>query len=103
MVTLDDVKSYLRIDGNDADDLLATLLRVAKAKTRQTIDDFDSKYQASDGRDFCKMADLCAVATVAELYEKRVGDGSQLQNYNYIVENMLEILQFYAGDDVENG
>lgn len=103
MVTLDDVKSYLRLDIDDDDNLLMSLIPVATAHIRAVVDGFDANYQVSDGRDYCKIADLCIIATVAEIYTKRIGDSSQSQNYSFIIQNMIEILQFYVGDDIKNG
>ena len=103
MVTLEGIKSYLRIDDNDSDDLLLTLCVAAKSQIRSSVDDFDVKYknsEAADSPDFMNLADFCVVAETAELYDKRVG-GDQAENFNFIVRNMLEILQYYSGADIE--
>lgn len=102
MVTLESIKSYLRIDDNDSDDLLLTLCTAAKSQIRSSIDDFDAKYnnsECSDTPDFVNLADFCIIAETAELYDKRVG-GDQAENFSFIVRNMLEILQYYSGADV---
>lgn len=103
MVTLESIKSYLRIDDDDNDDLLLTLCVAAKSQIRSAIDDFDTKYknsECSDTSDFVNLADFCIIAETAELYDKRVG-GDQAENFSFIVRNMLEILQYYSGSDVE--
>ena len=103
MVTLESIKSYLRIDDNDSDDLLLTLCTAAKSQIRSAIDDFDTKYEnseCSDTPDFMNLADFCTIAETAELYDKRVG-GDQAENFNFIVRNMLEILQYYSGSEIE--
>lgn len=103
MVTLEGIKSYLRIDDNDSNDLLLTLRVAAKSQIRSSVDDFDVKYknsEAADSPDFMNLADFCIIAETAELYDKRVG-GDQAENFSFIVRNMLEILQYYSGADIE--
>ena len=104
MVTLTDIKSYLRIDDNDNDDLLILLKVSAMAHLRESIDNFDEKYNNSSNSkspNFVKISDFCAIVMTAELYDKRVG-ATQSENYNFIVRNMLELLQYYSGKDIES-
>lgn len=106
MLTLTDIKAYLRIDDTDNDDLLMVLKSAAQAQMRNAITDFDTKYQNSSNSqkpDFVKIADLCTTVIIANLYDKRIGDGSQGDNYNYIIQNMLNILEYYANDDIKAG
>lgn len=106
MLTLTDIKTYLRIDDNDNDDLLIVLKNAAQAQMRNIITDFDKKYENSSNSkkpDFVKISDLCATVIVANLYDKRVGDGSQESNYNFIIQNMLNILEYYSNDDISDG
>lgn len=106
MVTLTDIKTYLRIDDNSNDDLLILLKESAIATMRQSITDFEIKYKVSEEEenpDFIKIADLCTVILIAELYDKRIGDGTQAIRYSYIAGNMLEILEYYPVEVTEAG
>lgn len=103
MVTLSDIKTYLRIDDSDNDDLLILLKDTAISQMRNTITDFDNKYtlSAASTADFVKIADLCTVILVAELYDQRIGGGANAIRYSYIAGNMLEVLEYYSGDGIE--
>ncbi len=105
MVTLTDIKTYLRIDDSDNDDLLILLKETAASQMRNTITDFDKKYNlsAEESADFVKIADLCIVILVAELYDQRIGGGANAVRYSYIAGNMLEVLEYYSGDDIKGG
>lgn len=108
MLTLNELKNYLRIDFDSDDILLDSMMRAADASLASSVDDFKAKYEASaatDTAEFCRLADMVKAAIVAELYEHRVPDG-QAAAFSYPIRTMVTQLQYYTGDDIkgaENG
>lgn len=63
MVTLDKVKRYLRIDGNDDDVMLVQLIQVAHSYMTAAIGE---KYNQDDGR-----AEMLSLIVIQDLYDQR--------------------------------
>lgn len=69
MITVDEIKEYLRIAYDDEDRLLASFIVAAYAYLRNVVDDFDLLYVQYE--DFKSQADLVARFYVGELYDNR--------------------------------
>lgn len=68
-ITLADVKTYLRVDGSAEDALLGSFISAAAAYLSGAIDDLADKYEADN--DFAALADMVALAYIAEAYRNR--------------------------------
>ena len=85
MITIDEVKSYLRIDNNEEDGLLSSLLSTAKELVegviRQSLTSFDPLPET------LKQAVLFSVATMYE--ERQIGkDGIQVPDMLDMVKRL---------------
>ena len=83
MVTLEEVKLYLRIDTDFEDNLIEGLLEVAEGYLRDGVTDFDINY-ARDEK-YAKKADLLKKVLVAELYNNRDSRNDSRTNFSYTV------------------
>lgn len=95
-VTVDGLKIYLRIDGNDEDDLLESFLTAAESYMRNAISNFDTLY--SNER-FAAQADLLTLVIVAENFYNRDGRNDQRRDYSYVVRSMISQLQYFTAGD----
>ena len=94
MVTLEEVKLYLRIDTDFEDDLIEGLLEVAGGYLRDGVTDFDINY-ARDEK-YAKKADLLTKVLVAEMYNNRDSRNDSRTNFSYTVQSMMNQLKYYA-------
>ena len=94
MVTLEEVKLYLRIDTDFEDNLIEGLLEVAEGYLRDGVTDFDINY-ARDEK-YAKKADLLTKVLVAELYNNRDSRNDSRTNFSYTVQSMMNQLKYYA-------
>ncbi|MDY3973577.1 MAG: head-tail connector protein [Veillonella caviae] len=93
---LTDVKLYLRIDSDEEDELLESLIKTAVAYIRQAVDDYDVKIIQSE--DFRLLAEQCQRILVVEMYENRNAYGQKHLDYSYTIRSMISQLQFWGGD-----
>lgn len=75
MVSLSDVKLYLRIDTDDEDNLLNNLIDTAESYLRDAIDDFDNTYALAD-TEWKAKADQAELFLVCDWYENRLPKAS---------------------------
>lgn len=102
-VTLEQVKTYLRVDLDVEDDLIKQCMRGAESYLTNAIDNFAAycKY-----RDFDESADILRLAVIAEMYTRRDGpdemytrrDGldEKAQKFPYFIRSMITQLQYYV-------
>lgn len=105
-MNLDEVKNYLRIDGDDEDEAIQSMLMAAisyikRATGKNFVESEDGSIgQIEDDALFC----MCSKLLVAQWYENR---GEQVQSsivqVNFAVSEMLqhiELCDMYLADDV---
>lgn len=92
MVTLEKLKSYLRIDTDYEDDLLNETLKVARAYLSGAVSNYYNSYAAYP--EFASKADLLTLVIAAEMYENR--DNSP-HDMSYTVRSLMTQLQYFAG------
>lgn len=68
MLTIYEVKNYIRADGDDAQ--IKSLMEAAKSYLAGAIDNFDEKYEKAGARWQAK-ADFAAKLLIADWYENR--------------------------------
>ena len=92
MVTVDKLKSYLRIDGDYEDELLQEFLTTAKAYLTGAVSGYSENYATYP--EFASKADLLQMVLAAELYQNR--DNSP-HDMSYTVRSLMTQLQYFAG------
>ena len=92
MVTVDKLKSYLRIDGDYEDELLQEFLTTAKAYLTGAVSGYSDNYATYP--EFSSKADLLQMVLAAELYQNR--DNSP-HDMSYTVRSLMTQLQYFAG------
>lgn len=96
-VTVEGLKIYLRIDGNDEDELLGNFLTAAESYMRNAISNFDEFYSTNER--FAAQADLLTLVIVAENFYNRDGRNDQRRDYSYVVRSMISQLQYFTAGD----
>lgn len=92
MVTVDKLKSYLRIDGDYEDALLQELLTTAKAYLAGAVSNYSDNY--STYPEFASKADLLTLVLATEFYQNRDNSPHDL---SYTVRSLMAQLQYFAG------
>lgn len=90
MVTLEKLKSYLRIDADYEDDLLNTFLFTARAYLNGAISDFTEKYTTYP--EFASKADFLQMVIATELYQNRSNTDHVL---SYTIRSLMVQLQYF--------
>lgn len=94
MVTLEQFKSYMRIDVDWEDDLLQQFLDAATNYLTGAISDYADNY--TNYSEFTNKADLLTMIIAAEFYQNR--DNSE-HSLSYTIQSLMTQLQyFYTGD-----
>lgn len=91
MVTLEKLKSYLRIDADYEDDLLNTFLFTARAYLVGAVTDFEEHYSASE--EFASKADFLQMVIATELYQNRSNTDHVL---SYTIRAFMAQLQYFS-------
>lgn len=90
MVTVEKLKSYLRIDISDEDEILQDFLTTARAYLTGAVTNFEENYQASE--DFAAKADFLMLVLAAEYYQNRSNDD---HNLSYTIRSLITQLQYF--------
>ena len=90
MVTVEKLKSYLRIDISDEDDLLENFLKTARAYLTGAVTNFEENYLASE--EFASKADFLQMVLAAEYYQNRSNDD---HNLSYTIRSLITQLQYF--------
>ena len=75
-ITLAQVKKYLRIDSDEEDELLESLMTTAEAYLKGAVTNFEDYYSKYD--DFVSKADFAQMILVAEFYLNRDNEETKL-------------------------
>lgn len=95
-ITLDEVKTYLRIDLDIEDAFLRQCMRAADAYLAHAVDDFESRCKLAD---FEATADIVRFALISEMYMNRDCRGDNRQSFPYHIRSMILQLQNYTGGE----
>lgn len=93
-LTLERTKEYLRVDSDD-DDALVTSLMVASASYMAAAVDGYSEKCKSDSQ-FSALGDAVELALIAEMYENRNVSGQEAKDYSYTVRSIITQLQNWS-------
>lgn len=93
-LTVEEVKTYLRIDSTNEDALLARLMSTATAILKGAVDDYETGLQDEE---FVTRAEMVELALIADLYENRNAGGIEMHSYSRPVETMIRQLQNWPG------
>lgn len=94
ILTLEEAKNYLRIDYNEDDTLLQSLMIVAIDYLRDAINDFDKK---ATKEKFIKRSKILACVLVQDWYDNR--EQKESKDLSYTARSLLTQLQ--VGDNFE--
>lgn len=97
MVTLADIKKYLRIDDDDEDALLEKFLDVAESYLRNAISGYENFY--NDNERFQAQADLLKMVLVSEQFNNRDGRNDPRQDFSFVIRSMVNQLQYFVAGD----
>ena len=89
MLTLNEVKSYLRVDFNDEDTLIARLMGVADEYLVSALGNYNRNSER---------ADMLALIVVADLYENRELSSKVSANTSKLVQSFMLQLQLESRD-----
>lgn len=93
-VTVADVKKYLRVDGNEEDDLLESFLKAAEIYLSNAITNYADYYAANEK--FQAQADLLKMVIVSEQFNNRDGRNDPRNNFAFVIRSMVNQLQYFV-------
>lgn len=95
IVTLDEAKLYLRVDGNDDDDLITMLIKAAEEYIKSAT---GKEYDGTNN-----LAKLLCLVLITDWYENREQSDKISEKYRFTVQTILAQLKYQpeqeAGDD----
>lgn len=97
MIELPQVKQYLRIDVDEEDALLETLMKIAETYLVDAIGGYKLIYEL-DG-DFAAKADFVMLVLTAELYANRANENHG--DYSYAVRTLINQLAYWSREQDE--
>lgn len=99
-MTLEKVKLYLRVDGNEEDDLLESFLNAAESYLRNAITNYADYYEANEK--FQAQADLLTMVIVSEQFNNRDGRNDPRNNFAFVIRSMVNQLQYFVAEDTSS-
>lgn len=93
LLTLEETKLWLRVDGNEEDSLIQTLIDAAE---QYLHDATGRRWTAAN-----KTAKICALALVAEWYENRDQTGESNRTVRPAIQSMIMQLKYAPSEDGE--
>ena len=93
MITLERLKSYLRIDSDYEDDLLEQFMEAATAYLVGAVSDYRNNY--SRYPEFATKADLLTCVLAAEYYQNR---DNSAHDMSYTIRSLMAQLQYFPAD-----
>lgn len=99
-LSVDDVKTYLRIDNDVEDAMLKRLLAQAEAYLAGAVDDFAKHCKKED---FDQQADIVRAAIVSEMYNNRDAQEEKHQAFPYFIRSAIAQLQCTAELEESDG
>lgn len=99
-MTLEKVKLYLRVDGNEEDDLLESFLNAAESYLSNAITNYADYYAANEK--FQAQADLLKLVIVSEQFNNRDGRNDPRNNFAFVIRSMVNQLQYFVAEDTSS-
>jgi len=99
-MTLEKVKLYLRVDGNEEDDLLESFLNAAESYLRNAITNYADYYETNEK--FQAQADLLKLVIVSEQFNNRDGRNDPRNNFAFVIRSMVNQLQYFVAEDTSS-
>lgn len=93
MVTLEQLRLYLRIDSTYEDELLESFLKVARLYLNEAVTDFETNYEQYSG--FAEISDLLMLVLATELYQNR---DNSAHTFSYTVRSLILQLQCFEAE-----
>jgi uncharacterized phage protein (predicted DNA packaging) len=87
-------KKYLRVDGDDENDLITTLMGTAASYMKSAVDGYETK--AAADADFAKLGNQAELTLLTELYENRNAGAQEAKDYSYTVRSIITQLQTWG-------
>ncbi len=100
-VALNDVKLYLRIDGEAEDSLLAQCMDAAESYLVSAVSDYEANYAADAG--YAAKADMVKLAIIAEMYGNRDPSNDGRVDFPFCIRSQITQLQYYVPAETEGG
>lgn len=94
MITLEEVKLYLRVDSDYEDSLIEGFMEVAESYMIDGVTDYQQNYALDEK--YRKKADLLKKVIVGELYNNRDSRNDNRSNLSYTVQSMMNQLQYWT-------
>lgn len=91
---LEKTKKYLRVDGDDENELIKQFMETAASYMHGAVDDYDTT--AASNSDFSRLGEIAQLSIVAELYENRNAGGQETKDYSYTVRSIITQLQNWS-------
>lgn len=85
------VKEYLRVDFDSEDNLIEMMISSAKAYLEAAIDDYEKKLR---NEKFKSKADICLLALVQDMFDKRMLIDKDSADLSYTIRSMISQLQY---------
>lgn len=99
MVTIEKAKLYLRIDGDEENELIQDLLTTAESYLDNAITNYAELYQTSEK--FSVQADMLKLVIVAENYYNRDGRNDPRKDFSFVIRSMINQLQYFVAGESE--
>ena len=96
MVTVDELKAYLRIDTDEEDTLLEHCLKAAWSYLQDAVTDFEILYSVDT--DYTAKADMLIKVLAGEMWQNRDSRNDSRDDYSFIVRSMINQLQYRTVD-----
>ena len=93
ILTLEEAKNYIRIDYNEDDTLLQSLMIAAIDYLRDAINDFDKKME---NEQFKAKAEMVQLVLIQELYDNRNQAKKDSTDFSYVIRSMISQLQYWS-------
>lgn len=91
-MTLEEVKQYLRVEGNEDDALITHEMAAAESYMKDAVSGYAAFYAGDDA--FKAKADMVMLAIITDLYQDRVGEKKDM---GYIIRSMVNQLSLWEG------
>lgn len=96
-LTLEEVKLYLRVDNEEEDKLIETLVDSAYSYMNNAVDSFNDKYEKEN---FKSMCDIIILTLITEWYDTRIySKDDRKDKVSHIITAMIQQLQYGNYDE----
>ena len=93
VVSLEEVKLYLRIDGDEEDTLITHLILTAEEMCEEIL-----RYPLGEFEEIPKLVKQAILYAVANMYEKREGSHYYLKNESGNITDTMQVMKLILGN-----